>query len=237
MASDPFNHAALAELHPHIPNLEGAGDKALRDLAADFAKAEDIEGTIYLLLSGLREQAQGLKSLNQDTLTGLINRRGFDLILGHEISKNNRVMFRQGESRLCLIYGDLTGFKSINDNHGHGGGDAALKHVARILEQSTRDTDIVVRFSGDEFGVILPDCGIEQSRQVMARITEHFAQNPFVLDGVQIPLGINMDTAAHEKDETVSDFTARVDRMMLDAKDRYYAEKGLVRRGSAPSEP
>jgi diguanylate cyclase (GGDEF)-like protein len=170
-------------------------------------------------------------------LTGLVNRSGFNLILQYEIAQNNRLMFGDGESRLGIIYGDLTGFKGVNDKHGHDAGDKALKHAAHVIKATTRDSDIVARFGGDEFGVILPDCDLKRAQQVAKRITEKFNEMPFMIDVQTVPLGINLGLCMHERDESANEFLARADRMMMVAKEQHYKDKGLTRRGAAPSTP
>ncbi len=237
MASDPFKHVALSAENPFIPDLEDMDDAGLQSLAGHLARTDDVTGTIHFLLSALQERARELKYLNVDPLTGLLNKRGFELILKHETDKNERALFRSGESRLCLIYGDLTGFKAINDTYDHSVGDDALRHVAGIFNEATRATDVVVHFSGDEFGVLLPDCGAAQANQVSERIEEKFKGMPFMQNGQVVPLGINLGLAVHEHGESPKDFIARADAQMKAEKEAYYQQNGLKRRGSTPTEP
>lgn len=237
MASDPFNHVALSAENLFIPDLEDMSEAGLAALAQDLARAEDVTGTIHLLLSALQERARDLKHLNIDPLTELLNRRGFGRILKHEVDRNEREMFRQGESRLCLIYGDLTGFKAINDKYGHAVGDDALRHVSGILKYATRVTDYVVRCGGDEFCVLLPDCNAAQAEQVALRITDKLNEMPFKNDGVPIFLSINMGVVLHEKGERPDDFVDRSDALMMENKAADYKARRTRRSGDGPSGP
>jgi diguanylate cyclase (GGDEF)-like protein len=92
-----------------------------------------------------------------DSLTGLLNRRALEQIGTAAIEHA-----RRQRAALSLIILDLDHFKSINDEHGHDGGDAALHHAARCLRENLRDVDHVARLGGEEFVAVLP--GTTQSR-------------------------------------------------------------------------
>lgn len=87
---------------------------------------------------------------NYDQLTGLCNRGLFNKRLEHEIS-----LAKRQKRMLAVMFLDLDEFKAVNDDYGHDAGDALLKHVAVILEQSVRESDSVARIGGDEFCVLL----------------------------------------------------------------------------------
>ena len=86
-----------------------------------------------------------------DSLTNLYNRRFFDQAIKREVGRRNRYQLA-----LTLVMIDVDHFKQFNDTHGHDGGDQALKLVARVLVDSSRSSDIVCRYGGEEFIVILP---------------------------------------------------------------------------------
>ncbi len=107
---------------------------------------------------------------DKDALVPAINRRAFV----RELSRVMSYAERYGTAH-SLVYFDLNGMKQINDTHGHAAGDAALKHVAEILEQSTRESDIVGRLGGDEFGVILAQVDETTATEKAASLAERIA--------------------------------------------------------------
>ena len=86
-----------------------------------------------------------------DGLTGLMNRRGFEIELNRALSSAKRY-----DEHGLLIYIDLDGFKQVNDHHGHAAGDEVLRHVGQSLRDNVRDTDYISRLGGDEFAVLMP---------------------------------------------------------------------------------
>lgn len=109
-----------------------------------------------------------------DELTGLHNRRGFSLFADQELARARR------HGRIpTLVFADLDDLKAINDVHGHASGDAALKLVANALKSILRESDIVARWSGDEFVALLSDGDVEAAGRIDERLeAEILAQTP-----------------------------------------------------------
>jgi len=101
----------------------------------------------------------------RDWLTGLHNRRYFEETLADHIAAATRY-----DRELSLVLFDLDGFKKINDTQGHAAGDEALRKFAALLEKSARKADIVCRFGGDEFAVILPETKLADARKFAERV-------------------------------------------------------------------
>jgi diguanylate cyclase (GGDEF)-like protein len=116
----------------------------------------------------LQGVVEGLVELaTRDGLTGLVNRRTFEGALVREAAR----IARSGEPALLLLL-DIDHFKRINDTHGHAAGDAVLKAVARAIADQVRPMDMVARIGGEEFGVILPNCGAPFAQAAAERIRE-----------------------------------------------------------------
>ncbi len=102
--------------------------------------------------------ARALARASEDSLTGLRNHRAFQQRLEEELARAAR-----GGSSVAVLMLDLDGFADINNTYGHPAGDAALQATARTLTREVRGADIVARYGGDEFAVILPDSGLEEA--------------------------------------------------------------------------
>ena len=114
----------------------------------------------------LQAVIDGLCELSsRDPLTGLANRRHFELMLAGEVDR----VARAGEPALVLLI-DIDHFKKVNDAHGHPAGDEVLKHVAHMLQDCIRPMDTVARFGGEEFAMILPNCPPSFAQAVAERI-------------------------------------------------------------------
>jgi diguanylate cyclase len=115
---------------------------------------------------GLQQLLDALVTLSsRDPLTGLPNRRQFDLALAAEMDR----VARAGEEALLLLI-DIDHFKRVNDTHGHPAGDAVIRAVARALADCVRPMDTPARIGGEEFGVILPSCNPASGHAVAERI-------------------------------------------------------------------
>ena len=114
----------------------------------------------------LQAVIDGLCQLSsRDPLTGLANRRHFELMLAGEVDR----VARAGEPALVLMI-DIDHFKKVNDAHGHPAGDEVLKHVAHSLSDCIRPMDTVARVGGEEFAMILPNCPPSFAQAVAERI-------------------------------------------------------------------
>lgn len=123
-----------------------------------------------------------------DPLTGLRNRREFERVLS--------AVERVSAQPMTLIYVDLDHFKKLNDTLGHPAGDAALKHVARLLEAAVRDRDLVARIGGEEFAVWLPGTGLSAGWEVAERIRRSIADKPLKWNGSVYPLTTSCGVAS-----------------------------------------
>jgi diguanylate cyclase (GGDEF)-like protein len=156
-----------------------------------------------------------------DDLTHLYNSRYLNLVLRKETKRASR-----NGRPLSLLFIDLDGFKNVNDTHGHLCGSRALVEAAAVIRGSARETDVVARFGGDEFALVLPDTGCEGAFAVGERIRERVAAHKFLAgDGLDIHLTVSVGVA------TLPDVAASADELMQAADKAMYRVKDAGKNG------
>ncbi len=155
---------------------------------------------VGLLVYHLTERIRALA--HNDTVTGLKNRRTFEVELEDEMNRRN------GDPLLWVILMDLDGFKEVNDSLGHQAGDRFLKEAAAAWSETIRSGDLLARYGGDEFAVILRDCSREHGEAVTERLRSA------VPNGHTCSIGM-----AHWNGlETSAELLRRVDKALYEAK-------------------
>ena len=156
-----------------------------------------------------------------DDLTRLYNSRYLNQVLRRETKRASR-----SGRPLSLLFIDLDGFKAINDTHGHLFGSRALVEAAAVIRGSARETDVVARFGGDEFALVLPDTGGEGAFAVGERIRERIAAHTFLAgDGLDIRLTASVGVA------TLPDVAASADELVQAADAAMYQVKDRGKNG------
>jgi diguanylate cyclase (GGDEF)-like protein len=150
---------------------------------------------------------------DQDGLLPILNRRAFVREMSRAISYAERY-----DTPASLIYFDLDGFKAINDAHGHAAGDAALRYVATFLTTNVRESDIVGRLGGDEFGVILAKADDPQCKKKAQSLADQFLAEPFTWEAKPLALSFAYGTHTFQKGETPDTAMATADKAMYAAK-------------------
>ena len=138
-----------------------------------------------------------------DALTGLANRRTFDVALQQELARTSRTGLR-----LCVAMLDLDHFKRFNDTHGHPAGDALLSDAASRWRAQVRDVDILARYGGEEFVLLMPGCSLEDAPLVVSRLQTATPSATTVSIGV----------AEWDRSESTSALMSRADTALYSAK-------------------
>ncbi|NIR31237.1 MAG: GGDEF domain-containing protein [Gammaproteobacteria bacterium] len=173
---------------------------------------ELLGGLVYPLRNALRYR-DALEAALTDPLTGVYNRSFLDGSLRREIG-----LARRHRTPLSLLILDVDGLKQINDRHGHRVGDALIRAVANAVADCRRKTDILARYGGDEFVLLLTNTG-RRGAAVLARyIADKVDGLHLDLDGRTLRVSVSLGAATLTKDDTGADLIARADRALYAAK-------------------
>ena len=159
-----------------------------------------------------RHEVEIVEESLTDKLTGVGNRRKFELALAAEISR----VHRHGGT-LSAIMADVDHFKRVNDDYGHGAGDKVLARLGELLRSQTRVTDIVARFGGEEFFVLLPHTGLAQAAAKAEQLRIALAAE--IIDPLPRPVTSSFGVAELSAGEDGESFLRRVDKALYQAKE------------------
>lgn len=198
---------------------------AHRDIHLRKSSVEQLERRNQSLEALVAERTRELSRVNQqlqlqldenrslaerDALTLVANRYRLEKVLLEECERAQR--FRLP---LALIAMDIDDFKPINDRHGHGIGDQTLVHVAQCLESCMREGDLLARWGGDEFMVVLPESSLETAKALAENICRAIKANPQPGD---VRVTLSLGVAERQVDESPAALMARADQALYRAK-------------------
>lgn len=191
------------------------------DISHEFAKnllvvlSERVRSHNHYIADRIGDWRKFEKHATTDALTGLSNRHAMDETFPREI---NRCI--QNEQPVTLIMIDVDGFKSFNDKFGHIAGDRALSAVARILQSQFRPRDLLVRFGGDEFSVLLPGVKVADALVIADRVRKAVSGDTESSNDslIQVPVQISMGVAELESNGSYESLLQSADAALYRAK-------------------
>jgi len=216
--SERISHASnIAELnevlHEVLRETRNAQAEALasRDrMLAAHQEVQEAEQRIRELEAKLQHMSELVR---EDQLTGSLNRRGLDDVFERESARADR----RG-TPLCVALLDLDNFKRLNDTYGHLAGDAALRHLVKVVKNTLRSVDVIARFGGEEFLILLPETTVKAAAQTMTRLQRELTKHLFLHDNEKMLITFSAGVALRLPNEDQTSLIKRADHAMYQAK-------------------
>jgi len=173
---------------------------------------------VILLLTVRRYQKRLEKSASTDTLTNLLNRQAFDFVFQQALLDSER-----SRQPMCVVLLDIDFFKKVNDKQGHLVGDHVLKEIAMISKRSLRESDIICRWGGEEFLILLKNCTLEKATSIAENLRNTIANNDFSrttdLTRTRLSITVSMGVAECKDKESEDSVFERADLALYQAKE------------------
>jgi len=192
---------------------KGAQDDALRsrdEMINARQEMQKAEARIQALESQLVHMGELVR---EDQLTGSLNRRGMDESLEREVLNAER-----RSTPLCIALLDLDDFKRINDTHGHATGDEVLVHLVSVVKDTLRKLDVIARFGGEEFLVLLPETEPTEAMQIITRVQRELTKRIFMHNSQRLLITFSAGVAYRAAGESQADLIKRADVALYKAK-------------------
>ncbi len=172
-------------------------------------------GILFLANLTINRYQRRLEAMaTTDKLTGLANRQIFDMLFSQAYKNSKR-----RKSKLSVILFDIDHFKQVNDSYGHTAGDAVLKTLAQTVKNFIRESDIPFRWGGEEFLILLPECGLRSARHIAEKIRKGLASEVVMVAGNQICVTISAGVGELGKGDSAETFLAKTDKALYQAKE------------------
>ncbi|MBE9608989.1 GGDEF domain-containing protein [Chitinilyticum piscinae] len=206
--------ATIEESHT---TLEGLLDEVIATTRSMHGTVKSSHSDLQTIRDSLRHIEEDLafnrKALEQDALTGALNRQGMDHLLSREVKRAQRL-----GGRLAVAMFDLDEFKQINDRFGHAVGDQVLVHVTSLAKAVLRETDSLIRYGGEEFLIVLVDTDVKGAQYVIDRLRIVAARTPYHHGSQRIEIHFSAGIASLRGDENGRALVLRADEALYRAK-------------------
>ncbi len=216
-------------------HVELHGTNQIADPLIDgvIVSARDVEELVAMHRMLEQRNERLSHAVTHDQLTGLYSRRAFVDAVGDVIAlRRERAGADSGPpADVVVLFCDLDGFKDVNDSHGHLVGDRVLQEIAARLERTVRESDIIARYGGDEFTVLLGDDEPPAAVSALVARLDGALTTPVVVGAVTTRVGVSIGVSREPAD------TAEVDSLLSAADAAMYSRKRSVRAGRGAPDP
>jgi diguanylate cyclase (GGDEF)-like protein len=199
----------------HKNELDDLGDSINRLLGIIYNDMQKREQREKALLDSQKELTY---QANHDVLSGLVNRRGFELHLSYAMETKQA---ENAEHVFCYL--DLDQFKVINDTCGHIAGDELLRQISQLLKKHIRKHDVLARLGGDEFGILMVNCGVEDAKSIAQKLIDKVSRYRFLWEDKPFAISVSIGIAP------VSDCINNANDLLRNADIACYAAKDAGR--------
>ncbi|MGQ8365443.1 diguanylate cyclase [Alteromonas sp. 1036] len=177
-------------------------------------RSKELEELIQSRTLDLAKANMQLRLLaTQDPLTGTYNRRGF-----YEVAKRAFSEFARAEKLFSLVLIDVDFFKDVNDSYGHEVGDKALVEIANDIKSSVRKQDVVARWGGEEFVILIPNASKEEAASVAEKLRMTIAGKSYLVNGVTINLTITCGVSCIDEKKSIDATLRHADALLYQGK-------------------
>ncbi len=212
--SDAHDLAELAdvvgEMLDETRTIQETARRSNAELGSLRAEVEAAHEHIARLQHELDETSELVR---HDPLTGVLNRKGLDEALDRELARA-----RRSGANLCVAMLDIDNFKALNDTYGHKTGDAALRHLSQVVAETLRPQDVVSRYGGEEFLILLPETDVKNGATTLERLQRELTKRFFLTDNRRLLITFSAGITLMRPDEDPYAAIDRADKAMYAAK-------------------
>jgi diguanylate cyclase len=200
----------LVDIMQETQTIQNSVSNYREDLLVAREEVNKAHNQINQLENELIEMGE---KIQEDHLTGIYNRRGLDNVFKREISRAQR-----SQEPFCFVLLDIDNFKQLNDTYGHQVGDDALVFLVDAIKESTRSEDIVSRYGGEEFALLLPNTMLDEAILISSRILRNLTKKFFLHRNNRLLITFSAGVAQYQLEESQESIIKRADEAMYRAK-------------------